>query len=348
MSIAALSKGNNMKKILVFGVNWFGDALMSTPFFEALKSAYPQAKVILASHERVRDIFEDNPYVDMFMFSRKRFSLLRLLSMLPVLLRERISCAYLLRPSFSQALVCRLAGIKTIVAHTAENGTPVPLTVSVAWDAKAHRMDQYLRLLESQGIAVDSRAMRVFMKEDDIDAAEEAAARYRAQGKRLVILHPMANWHLKRWPEEYFSRLAHRLGSELNATVVFTGSRHDTTLVKRIRDAVTGEHHDLTGAFGIRQMAAFLKSADLFISGDTGIMHLAAAVGTPLIGIFGPTDCALTGPRGDGYIKIIEASVPAHCRRPCYHAGCSDSVCMRSVSPDIVFDAVKEYFDHAK
>jgi len=335
-----------MKKILVFGVNWFGDALMSTPFFAALKAADPQAKVILAAHERVRDVFEDNPHIDMFMLSGKKFSFFRLLGMIPMLLRERITCAYLLRPSFSQALVCRLAGIKTVICHSNEQGMPVPLTKSVRWNGRLHRMDAYLQLLEAQGIGIPSRAMKVYMKEDDIDAAEAIAARYRADKKRLIILHPMANWHLKRWPEDYFSTLAHRLSQELHATVVFTGSHHDTSLIQRIRDEIAGDHHDASGAFSIRQMAAFLRTADLFVSGDTGIMHLAAAVGAPLIGVFGPTDSELTGPRGDGFIKILDAKLPPSCRRPCYHSGCTEKKCMRAITPESVFDAAKEYFDH--
>jgi 3-deoxy-D-manno-octulosonic-acid transferase/heptosyltransferase-1 len=145
----------------------------------------------------------------------------------------------------------------------------------------------------------------------------------------------VALWETKLWSNEKFARLADLINNELHVNVVFTCS--EKAAIESITSLMTTEGINLGGATTLLNLAYIYQKAKMVITTDSGPMHLAAAVGTPVIALFGPTDPARTGPYGSGH-KIIRTDIACS---PCFLKKCSTKQCMEDISPDQVFAAVK-------
>lgn len=330
---------NENKNILVFGVNWFGDSLMSMPFYKILKSQNPEGKLTAIIHKRVKGLFDNNPNIDTLHIVDKKLKLSYLLKLLPLIKEAKADTAYLLRPSNSQVLICRLAGIKNIICHNIKN-TALLGAKTIEFPKDTHRMDVYLSLLD---IAIEDKdkTMQIYLNDEELAFGKNLAQEIASNDKPLVVIHPMANWELKKWPTKRFAKLADRLIDRVNANIVITGTKDDQVLSTAIKNSMSNIATDLCGKLNIRELAAFLKHVDLFVSADTGIMHLCAAVGCPLIGLFGPTDENLTGPRSIASTNLLR-DTNFECELPCYNLDCKDNRCMHAISVDDVFNCCTE------
>jgi len=325
--------------IVVFGVNWIGDALMSLPVYAALRRRFPGSRLILITHARVRDLFLHNPHIDRLVCVDKKLSLPRLAGLIPLMRRERAETVILLRPSLGQAVAARLSGAAKVVSHT-KRGRSVPGTVSVPFDPALHRMDVYLSLVRSLDAETDPADYGFALTPEEERYGSERRNELPLD-KKIVVLHPRTNWELKSWPPAYFAGLADRLVRERGVTVVFTGTREDQPLVRSVMDAMAEDAVDWSGTMALRQFAGFLRTVDLFISADTGAMHLASIAGARCLALFGPTDPELTGPQGRGEVRIVRGDT-GNCVVPCYNVSCSDNRCMKSISVETVFDEAAE------
>jgi heptosyltransferase I len=163
-------------------------------------------------------------------------------------------------------------------------------------------------------------------------------------GRRVVAVHPMALWPTKLWKSELFSELADRLTKELGLGVIFTGGEQDQTSVEEITARVSPSPVDFCGSLNLLELAALFNRCSLVISTDTGPMHLAAAMGTPVVALFGPTAPARTGPYGPGHV-VLRTGVPCS---PCFKKKCADPRCMSEISVDLVLQAVEQLLKLSK
>lgn len=330
---------------LVFGVNWFGDTLMSLPFYKILKSDSPDNKLTAIVHERVTGLFKNNPNIDQLHSVNKKLSLWTLIKLYPSIKAAKADTAYLLRPSNSQVFICRLAGIKNIVCHNIKQ-TRMFGAHTVDFPKDMHRMDVYLSLLE-RDVSAKEKIMEVYLSEEEKSFGRDLAKQLSKNGNPLIVLHPMANWELKKWPLKFYAKLGDRLINQLNAQVVITGTKQDRELSCIIKKQMTNAIYDLCGKLTIRELASFLSNVDLFISADTGVMHLSAALSTPIIGLFGPTDENLTGPRSNNRVELVRSN-NFECQLPCYNLECKENKCMQLISVDDVFQRVVEVLNDSK
>jgi len=327
-----------MKRVLVVAPNWIGDCLMATPALRALKQNLKSPYIGILTHPRVRDIFKNNPNVDEiieFNGGSSIFFKLRLISRLGEI---KFDTAFILKPSFTKSLICKLSGIKDIYGHKSRKITFINRFAENS-SQEVHKMDYYLSIVRSLGFEAAKKESEFFLTEGEIDEAgpllrDIPRARFR------IILHPKANWSLKEWPKESFAKLADKLTGELDAAVVITGTSQDLELACKIEKLMFNKPYILAGKTSLGELAALIRSADLFISADTGIMHLAASMHTPLIALFGPTHPSISGPRADSIIRIIYNDIG--CKVPCYRLDCSDNACMKNISVDDVFEEAKE------
>jgi ADP-heptose:LPS heptosyltransferase len=152
-------------------------------------------------------------------------------------------------------------------------------------------------------------------------------------GKPLVVINPMARWKTKLWRESNFAELADRLVLEKKAAVIFTGSAADRDVNQRIISRMKQLAENWAGETSLKELAALAALSDLFITTDTGPMHLAAATGAKVLALFGPTAPWRTGPYGKSQITVrtgIECS-------PCFQRNCEDNVrCMEEISVEDV------------
>jgi 3-deoxy-D-manno-octulosonic-acid transferase/heptosyltransferase-1 len=168
------------------------------------------------------------------------------------------------------------------------------------------------------------------------DAGAVNGGRPAGTGRRFVAVNPVAFWETKLWEDEKFAALCDRIRSELGVGVVLTGGERGP--LDRIQSQMKTAAVNLGGRTSLRELACLYGQAQLVISTDSGPMHLAAAVGTPVVALFGPTDPARTGPYGPGHRVIRHALTCA----PCLRKQCATVRCMREIGVDEVFDAVRE------
>ena len=158
-------------------------------------------------------------------------------------------------------------------------------------------------------------------------------------GRPIVCLHPGARWWFKSWPPERFAALADRIQQETSAQALFLGSPLDRSVVDRIGVGMRTTHHNVAGQTDLQQLAAVLEQAILMITNDNGPMHIAAAVGVPVIGLFGPSDPRIWGPWGEGHSTFYKG---LDCRA-CFHPDCfrGEQNCMRLILLDEVWQEVR-------
>jgi lipopolysaccharide heptosyltransferase II len=334
-----------MKNILVVSVNWLGDVVFSTPVYRALKAAYPRARVSVLAVPRVKEVLELCPDVDKVIVydeDGKAKGLLGKIAAGLALRGMKFDAVFILRRSLSRSFVVWLAGIPVRVGF---GERPWRWLLTHGGDDKGcdqlHRSDVYLRVVESFGVKVKDRSARLHVGRD---MCERLAMKLRARGltgnERIVVLNTGGNWDLKQWPKECFAALAGRLTRELGFTVVLPGGASDLSRVRSIARDSGVDPVVLAGETDIKELAALFKRAHMVVSADSGPLHLANAVGANVLALFGPTRPEITGPQGQGRIKVLTRDVGCN-RAPCYYLECPDNRCMKALTVDDVFQTFK-------
>ena len=307
-------------KILIVTKNWLGDILFEIPAIETIARAYPQAEIVCMGPERCRKILEAHPAVHRFFcFDEKKEqrSFLSKIKFVMGLRSEKWDRAYLFHRSRTRAFLLLCAGVKERTGYAPAGRRrflthPVPEPKS-----PLHHRDYFLELLEKSGFERPSDlACRFYFPEDDEKKAEILLEKNGL--KQFVCFHLGANWEPKRWPAGHFARLADMIFEKWNLTVVLTGGREDLPLGEAVmKEAPKARVVSLIGQTSLTELGALFSKAVFVVSGDSGPLHIASGVGTPVIALFGPTDPALTGPCGPGD-KIVLKFVPEGYHTPWY------------------------------
>jgi heptosyltransferase-1 len=206
------------------------------------------------------------------------------------------------------------------------------------FDYNRHALDRYLQAAEYLGCRINSWKGNIPVLKGDKECIDRLLAEHFTFRDTLVAINPMARWTTKLWEEERFSDLAERLKKELSCTVLFTGSPSDVPAIERIVERLNPPPLNLAGKTSLRELAYLYTRCRLVLTTDTGPMHIAAAMGVPVVALFGPTAPRRTGPYGKGHMVIQKK---LRCC-PCFRKKCSHVTCMKSITVEEVFDAVKE------
>ena len=153
-----------------------------------------------------------------------------------------------------------------------------------------------------------------------------------------VIIKPGGNWPLKRWPGEKWARLSDRLNEYYKGKIVITGATKDVRLAEDIASLMKTSSIIAAGKTSLKELGALCKEAELFISNDSGPLHIALSQKVKVIALFGPTSAQITGPYGQGKYAIIQKDVG--CTIPCYNLACGDNRCMKAITIEDVLKAV--------
>lgn len=310
-----------MNRILVVLPNWFGETLFATPFLRALRAHEPDAFIATLGWPQCRAVLLHNPRVDARLDYDERgahrhpVALWRLLTQLRA---QRFDTAFLLRKSFSRALLLALAGIPTRIGFdNPKSGWLLTRRVPPP-TGLMHKAATYFALLSHAGIPGSPAPYDYTVTEDERRSAATLLGRREADEAPLVILHPGANWPHKRWAPERFATLGDRLAHEIRARIVITGGPDDARLAQAVARHMRQPATGLAGRTTLRELAACLEQAQLVVSNDTGVLHIAAALGRPVVALYGPTSPAITGPLGDPS-RVIVVHHPDCCPAiPCY------------------------------
>lgn len=323
-----------------------GDVLFSTATIRNIRRNYPDSFIACVIPSRCYPVLKGNPHLDeviIFDEKDKHRGVLEKLNFVQFLKRKRFDTVFLLHRSFTRALICRLAGIpQRIGYYTKKRGFLLTKKIIQPDRDALHRIDYYLDLIEKTGLRVEDRYTEFFVSEDDEKfIAEFLKNKSVDKNDFLVGINPGGNWLPKRWPVEYWGRLVDKLIAEFGFKVIITGSTSDIKLVSQIKDSMIEKPIVATAALNIRQLAALCKRLDLFISADTGPLHIAnAVVAKKIIALFGPTSPIITGPFPLKNIVIFQKNVG--CKTPCYVAFCKDNRCMKAITPEDVLSEISK------
>jgi len=341
-----------MNRILVVMPNWFGEALFTTPFLAALRAARPDASVTALGVSRCHEVLAHNPNLQELILYEEQ-GLLRSLRAKARLIAElrsrRFDTAFILRRSLSRTVLLVLSGIpKRIGFANAKSGWLLTHRVQ-APSVPTHKAQVSLRLLEPFGIDDHRASYQYYLTEEEREHARGLLRSHGvSDGKPTVVLHPGANWAHKRWSPERFAELATRLIQHQPLSLVVTGGPDDQPLVQTMLNRMTGRPIVLAGQTRLRQLAACLEHASLIVANDTGILHIATALGRPVVALYGPTSPAITGPLGNPDRMIVihhpDCCPAIPCVRP-RHPGYPG---MESISVDEVYDAAITIMDQTK
>ena len=336
-----------MQRILVVNVNWLGDVIFSSPVFYALRAEYPNAHIACLAVPRVREILESiEPIDEIIEFDEdgRDKSVWAKLKLAGRLKRLKFDAAFLLSKSFSRASMLAMAKIPIRVGYENKGRGKLLTHVYENDPAAMHRSDYYLGVIKSHGIPVKNTQTCLRVSSSDQQHIEELLARESiSQNDFLVALNPGGNWDLKRWSPESFSQLMIRLASDTNIRVIMTGGANDQQLVESIckKAGVSKPPIVVTGQLNLKQLMALLQRVNVFVTADSGPLHIASSVGCPSVSIFGPTRPELTGPRGRGTNVTLIKDVGCN-RNACYHLECNDNICMQAVTVEEVYESIKQ------
>ena len=336
-------------KILVRATNWVGDAVMSLPALRAIRKCRPEAEIVVLARPWVAELYRHQECADrLLVFDHDgRHAGFRGRERLARELRaERFDAAVLLQNAFEAAWLAWRAGIPQRIGY-ARDGRGWLLTRALPVPARGetppHQSYYYLELLRRAGWierlpAVDDITLRV-----PEEAEREAEQKLRAAGARpgairIAVAPGAAYGSAKCWLPERYAALADSLIAGADADVLIFGAPPERDMAERIAAFMKRRAINLAGATSIGELPALLRSCRLFVGNDSGAMHVAGAVGLPVVGIFGPTDPEATRPATPRFTLIRE---PVSCS-PCLLRHCPiDHRCMTRISVEQVSGAAR-------
>ncbi len=331
--------------VLVRAPNWLGDAIMALPALGLAAELLPEARITVLAAPRVAALYQHRPEVaEVWNYPPRPPGgpwgpWWRTLAGLR---RRRFDLALLFPNSFEAALTARLAGIPRRWGY-ATDGRGWLLTTAIRGHRHVDRLHQvyrHLGLLTALTPAVAPRSPRIYLEAGERRRAAEvlAGGGWRPDQTLIGISPGAAYGAAKQWPPERFAAVAEGLQREYDAHVALLGGPGDAAASRQVAGGMAVPVQDLTGQTDLRLALAVIGHLDLLITNDSGLMHAAAALKTPLVAIFGPTDPVTTGPFTDRAVLVRQA---ADCA-PCLKRQCpSDHRCMTSVTAAAVLEAAR-------
>ncbi|MBN2564881.1 MAG: lipopolysaccharide heptosyltransferase II [Candidatus Eisenbacteria bacterium] len=327
----------SVESILVIRLYFIGDVLLSTPVLEALGRSFPNASLTVAIKRRAGDVLLGNPFVDETIVydAVGNYHNPGWIWRLARSMRQRkFSLSVDLTGDYRSSWMV-LASDPAFRVGFNRVGMGFLLDRRMPYRAPGHVVDHLLSVVEPIGATADDPSPRLYLSDEERrDAEELLSAVGLASGRALAALAPGANWLLRRWPPERFGALARWLVDRHGLATVIVGSRDDVGLAETVVRASGGAATSLAGRTSLRVAAAVAARASVFVGNDSGPLHMAAAVGTPVVGLFGPNTPLRFAPRG-APSRVVYSSFPCS---PCGQRGCSRTgeTCMQAISLDEV------------
>ena len=335
--------------LLVRAVNWLGDAVLTTPALGAVRAAFPGSRIALAAKPLVAELFRHHPAIDEILVYDKEGrhrGAVGMLRMAGELRRRNLDAAILFQNAFDAGLLAFLAGIPDRAGYATDGrrillSRAVPVTEEVLL---LHHAEYYLHLVRELGIprpAIPVMRLQVTGEERDAMGARLASLGI-PKGGRILGVNPGATFgSAKRWFPDRFAAVADALSEEWGASVALMGSIPEMPLSAEIEAAMRRKPVNLAGRTTVREMMALLSLCGFLVTNDSGPMHIAAALGVPLVAIFGPTDWRTTSP-WTRKAKIVRVDVDCS---PCMRRECDRGhECMLGVTSDMVVHAARDLF----
>ncbi len=337
-------EATHIRRVLVKSTNWVGDGIMTFPALEALRRNLPgDSRVTVLARPWVAPLFEAHPAVDRVLLEtnsgKPRGGLQATLRLARRIRRERFDLAVLFPNAFRAAWVTWMGGVRWRLGYATDGRGfllthPVP---SAKLPPAAHQVRRYLRLLEAVGWEARESDPVLRVPAKDRQAASLRLSRLGCEQEACIVgLGPGAAYgEAKRWPPEHFARIGDWVVERWGGCVFIFGSVKESRICRRVSQAMRNSAVNLCGQTSLREAMALIERCGMFVSNDSGLMHVAAALGVPTVAIFGSTDPAATGPRGPRS-RVVRRAVDC---APCLQRECErDYQCLRGIQPSEVWE----------
>ncbi len=335
--------------ILIVKLSAIGDVIHTLPSLAALRTLYPDAHITWVVEEAAAGLLQNHPLLDTVLISRRKRwlndlqngEIRRALREIRLFLRELRARRYDLVIDFhgllkSSVIVLLSGGKRKLGYDSLQELSGLFYKEKIPEDMNKHAVNRYLDFPRYLG-AEDIRPE--FPLPCDSAAAAKVQTileKHHLKNKNFIAINPVAYWETKLWDNEKFAHLADLIKTKLNAEVVFTGSAKEP--LEKIVRLMKTKAVNLGGETSLPELAHLYKESRLVITTDSGPMHLAAAVGTEVVALFGPTDPQRTGPYGKGH-TIIRTDLPCS---PCFLKNCKTKKCLQDILPEQVFAVINE------
>lgn len=344
-----------VKRIVVRAPNWIGDAVMCTPALLALRDVFPFSEITLLARPPVADLLTGHPSVDrilVYEHQGRHAGVLGKIALIRTLQRNGFDFAVLLQNAFEAALWMYLAGVPERYGYSTD-GRGFLLSRSIPKPPHTHDLHQvwyYQALIQALDRDVPSYAPTLVVSEHEEARVSEKLTRFSIKDSDVLIgVNPGSMYGgAKRWLPERFAETADRLVEELGSRpstngkvyCVIVGAPGEEGLGRSIAERMRTKPVVLSGQTSLRELMALIKRCRLFLTNDTGPMHIASAFGVPLVAVFGPTDPRTTAPFGEGHTLVRH---PVNCS-PCLLRECPiDHRCMTKISVEEVYHAAVQH-----
>ncbi len=340
----------NIDRILIVRTDRIGDVILTLPMAKVLKREFPAAHITMLIQQYTSQLVEDNRDVDKVLFYDRGDHPIPFFQLVHMLRREKFDVVFHTHPRFRLTLITWLARI------------PVRVGTGYRWysflfnkkvyehrkTARRHELEYNLNLLQAIGCAA---APDIPVPTIDVDPAavvkvkEFLSEAGIPDGSRLVVLHPGSGNSARDWPAEKFGLLGQCLARLPNVRMIISGGKSEGPVVRTVKNAIGKSAVEFVGTLSLREFAALARLSSLFIANSTGPLHIAASVGTPVIGLY-PQITALSAERWGPYTAkktiFTPNEKPTNCRK-CVRGKSAGCECMDSICVEDVYSAASRW-----
>ncbi len=333
---------SEVRRILIRATNWVGDVVMTMPALEAIRKNFPGSSITVIAKPWVMSLYENHPAVDKVIHFKKGrgyladfFELIRVIGLIR---RQTFDLAILFQNAIEAALLAYFGGVRFRVGYNTD-GRGIFLTNRIIRSdeiLKAHHIEYYLYILRAMGWEAINRDPTVHVSEEYVKKARMLLNSKRIKPEDFLIgFSPGAIFgEAKRWPVDRFAKIGNWAVERWNSKVLVMGSRKEKKICDLLSYSMNHSSFNLCGQTTLAEAIGFISQCDFFVTNDSGLMHIAAALGVPTLAIFGSTDPLATGPRGPK-TRIVKHEIEC---APCLKPVCpKDFRCMLSIEPEEVW-----------
>ncbi len=332
-----------IQKILVIKLRAIGDVLLSTPVLKNLRHNFPNSKIDFLTEPPAKEIIEGNPFIDeLIIFEREKNSIKKFLN----LRKRKYDLVIDLFCNPRSALITFATGARYRVGY-AFRGRGYAYNIKLKPRKEVHHNVEFnLDALRTIGLDIVDKKLYMPLSDESENFAKKFWDEYNLNDKLVIALNPAGTWETKRWGLEKFASLGDMLAENLGAKIlILWGNDKELDDARKIYSSMKIKPI-IPPKTNLKQLASILKRCSFVISNDSGPMHIATAVGTPTLGIYGPTNPYAQGPYGEKHHWIRKEDL--NCIA-CNLTKCTiGNICMRDLSVDAVYDAFIELVEKNK
>ena len=340
-----MAPGSPPERVLCIKLKHIGDVLLMTPPIRAMRRAWPACRIAALVPRGVEGVLQGNPDLEAILTHDRKAGLAGAWRTLRAVRGYAPELVLEMGEGDREAIMGWLSGARVRVGYTPGRSgrwRRALLSRSVPWNGDQHMVETNLDLVRACGIdATGCRPVLAVQPEARARMAGRLAAAGLAPGQPLVVIHAVSRWLFKAWPEAGCATvLAHLARGGIALAVTSGPEPREMEAARRILSRAAAPAIDLVGRTSLAELAAVLERATLFLGVDSAPMHMAAALGVPVVALFGPSGEKSWGPWGEGHVVLTS---PYLCR-PCGKDGCLGSKrsdCLEAISPQAVLAAVE-------